>query len=259
MKVKKKIIIGNWKMNPQTFTEAKKIFSGIKKTASVLKKVITVICPPYIFLEGLSEKLSKKSFKNIFIGAQDCFNESAGSYTGYVSSIMIKSVGAEYVILGHSERRARGETDEIINLKIKVALEAGLTVVLCVGEKERTTNGEYLGFIQNQLQNSLLKISKYQVSKVIIAYEPVWAVGRKDWKTIDPRDLQEMSLFIKKILTQIYNKEVVANIPILYGGSLLPENALSILRDGRIDGLLVGRASLSIEDFSAILKEAENV
>lgn len=248
----KKIVIGNWKMNPATTKEAESLFSSISKK-SVFKKSEVVVCPPFIYLEKL-KKISKK----ISLGAQDAFWGDTGAFTGQVSGEMISNLGMKYVILGHSERRELGETNILINKKVKGALSVGLIPILCVGDRERDENHEYFNFVKVQVEECLSGISKEQLSKVIIAYEPVWAlsttIGRKDSTTDDSR---EMNVFIRKILTDKFG--IKTKMPrIIYGGSVNEKNILEFMTNGSIDGVLVGGASLDPKKFLEIINITEN-
>ena len=251
---KKKIIIGNWKMNPLSAKEAAKIFSSIKKTASRLKKTETIICPPFIYLENLSGKKGKCS-----VGAQDTFWKERGSFTGEVSPVMLKSLPVSHVIIGHSERRALGESNETVSKKIVASVNAGLKAILCVGEKERPDEASHLNFVANQIKESLSGVSVKSADNIIIAYEPVWAIGDGSKGPASPEDALEMSIFIKKVLTGIFGKKKADAVPILYGGSVDSGNAREFMEKGAMDGLLVGRESLNPKGFSDILRIAENV
>ena len=251
----KKLIIGNWKMNPTDEASARKLFLRIKIKANKLRKVKAIICPPSIYLSSLANL----STSQCTLGAQDSFLETNGAFTGKISPLMIKRIGAHHVILGHSESRDSGDTDDIINKKIKKAFESQLIVILCVGEKERDHEGRYLEFLQNQLREGLFKIPKKLLKNLIVAYEPVWAIGVKAKGTSTPGDFLEKSIFIKKVLSHITDKDIAMNTPILYGGSVDEKNAEGFLKDGKADGLLVGRASLSSESFNEMLTIAEHV
>jgi len=225
-------------MNPGSLEEAKKIFNKIKIAAGKLKKVETVICPPFVYLPSLRAT-----------GAQNIFYEEKGAYTGEISVKMLKDLGVKYVIIGHSERREMGETDEIINKKIKAGLEAGLKVVFCVGEKKRDGENEYLNFVKNQINKGLKNIPKKFFKNLIIAYEPVWAISsQKRARADNPESALKMAVFIKRTL--------LSPIPILYGGSVNPENAGGFLFKSGMNGLLVGGQSLIPENFIKILKIA---
>jgi triosephosphate isomerase len=249
----KKIIIGNWKMNPATTKEAESLFSKIAKK-SVFKKSEVVICPPFIYLQKL-KKISKK----ISLGAQDSFFGDTGAFTGQVSAEMLSSLGIKYVILGHSERRELGEGNILINKKIKGALSSGLVPILCVGDRDRDENHEYFNFVRVQVEECLNDISKDLLSKVIIAYEPVWALSTtKDRKDATANDSKEMNIFIKKILTDKFG--VKTKMPrIIYGGSVNEKNVGEFLQGGGMDGCLPGAASLNPEKFLEIIKIAESL
>src|SRR3989344_8352863 len=176
MKKNKKLIVANWKMNPATLDKAKQLFKKIKVVAKGLKNINTVICPPFLYLNEL-RKLSSNS--GVDLGVQNIFEEAAGAHTGEISAVMAYGVGARYAILGHSERRNLGETSDIVNKKVKLALSVGFTVIVCIGEKERDAEGDYLSFLKKELIESLKGVSKIFLDRVIIAYEPVWAIGRK--------------------------------------------------------------------------------
>ena len=252
----KNIIIGNWKMNPLSLKEAEKLFADVAKSISNIKKTArkteVVICPPYVYLEKL-KKLSKK----ISLGAQDVFWGEVGAFTGEISADMLYDIGARYVIVGHSERRAMGENNNDINKKIKSALSAGLRPILCVGEGMRDENHGYFNLVRIQLEECLLGISKNSISKIIIAYEPVWAISstpnRKDATSDDSR---EMAIFIRKILSDKFGSEA-SGIRIIYGGSVNEKDAEDFLKNGGVNGLLPGKASLNPEKFSKIVKICE--
>ncbi len=250
----KKIIIGNWKMNPLTTKEAVKLFSNIGKEISRVKKTEIVICPPSLFLEKL-KNISRKAV----LGSQDAFWGEPGAFTGKISAGMLYEMGARYVILGHSESRALGEKNESINKKIKASIAAGLTPILCVGETERDLEHNYFNSVKVQLEESLAGIFKHLVSKVIIAYEPVWAfsttLNRKD---ATPADSLEMVIFIRKVLSDKFGSEA-SNVKIIYGGSVNEKDAGDFLKNGGVDGLLVGRASLDAKKFTEIVKIAESL
>jgi len=253
---KKKIIVGNWKMAPVEMKKAKAIFSAIKKIANKLYNVQTVVCPPYLYMNELKKVTSGH---RCIIGAQDSFWNEEQANTGEISPKMLKSLGIQYVILGHSERRATGETDELVSKKINACLKENFTVILCVGELHRDEHGEYTKFIKNELIASLTGVKKKDLKNIIVAYEPIWAIGKKAKRIAQPEDALEVSILIKKILTEIFGKDIAMKVPVLYGGSVNPKNAQSFLNDGGMDGLLVGRASLDTEKFSNILKIANSV
>ena len=252
---KRNIVIGNWKMNPITIKDGEKILRGISKNLTNIKNTEVVVCPPFVFLEKL--KSPKIKAKKIFLGAQDAFGGDIGAFTGEVSAQMLASMGVKYVILGHSERRALGETDALINKKIKGVLGAGLAPVLCVGELARDEKHEYFNFVKSELLASLDGVSKNLISKVIVAYEPVWAISTTvDRRDATPVDAREMAIFIRKTLSDKFGKDG-ANTRILYGGSVNERDAGDFIINGSVDGLLVGKASLDPKKFSEILRTCE--
>ncbi|MFA4975458.1 MAG: triose-phosphate isomerase [Candidatus Paceibacterota bacterium] len=250
----KKIIIGNWKMNPASFKEADKLFSGIAKEILDIKKTDVVICPPFVYLEPLSRLLKAISYKlKASLGAQDTFWGDTGAYTGEISGDMLYSIGVKYVIVGHSERRTLGESNNDVNKKIKGALSSGLIPILCVGENIRDENHEYLNFVKIQVEECLNGISKNSISKIIIAYEPVWAIGLGA-SPANGEEFREMNIFIKKILSDKFGVKNVESVRVIYGGSVDDKNAGGFIKEGNADGFLLGRASLNSKKFSKIIK-----
>jgi triosephosphate isomerase len=245
----KTLVVANWKMNPETYKEAEKIYAGSVVALKKASKVKVVLCLPYTWLTDFSHKEKKV----VSFGAQDASIEVKGPHTGEVSPTMLTSSGVEYVILGHSERRALGETDELVSQKVSASLKTGLRVILCVGEKTRDLHGDYLLFLRHQIINSLNKIPKRYLKKLIVAYEPVWAIGKSDDEAMNVRDLHETSIFIKKALAEIYGPVEGMKIPILYGGSVSHKNAKDLLTLGEVQGLLVGRESLNPKKFESLL------
>ncbi len=256
MKKQKKIIVANWKMNPQSVGEAVKLFEGIKKTASTLRNVQSVVCPPSIFLSDLQKLVGGH---RCVLGAQNTHHETSGSFTGEIGIAQLKKAGAKYIITGHSERRSAGETNEDVAKKTTAILKNGLHAIVCVGEIERDEHAEYLSFIRKELEESLSGVPQKYAEKLIIAYEPVWAVGVKSTKADTPEDAVEMILFIRKILTGIFNKKIAFEVPVLYGGSVNRKNAHSFIVTGEVDGFLIGRASLDAKHFCEILDTVNNI
>jgi len=248
--MKKTIVVANWKMNPTTLREAKTIFLGVKKQAIKLKKIKTVICPPAVYL-GELKRISSKD--KILLGAQNCFEQEKGSWTGEISPKMLKTSGAKFVILGHSENRKAGENDEIINQKVKLALKSDLNVILCIGEFERDGDGCYFDFLKQQILNTLVGVGKNYLKNILIAYEPIWAIGKNAKEVITNNQLQEIVIFIKKILVDKYNVNDFKDVKILYGGSVNYKNIEDLTKTD-VDGFLVGRDSLNVEKFKKILK-----
>lgn len=245
-----KLIVGNWKMFPQTLPEAKSIFSGIKKVASKSKRAKVVVCPPHLFVGTLVTAAGKAS---ITIGGQNVYFEDEGARTGETSPAALKNVGATHTIVGHSERRALGETDAVVAAKVSAAVRNKLTAILCVGEHERDEHGAYFAEVSAQLRASLEGFPKTEAKRLVIAYEPIWAIGAKAKRAATPSDYREMSILIRRTLTEYFGKTVAFAIPVLYGGSVDDRNALSFLAEGGADGLLVGRISLDAAKFGTIV------
>ncbi len=249
----KRIIIGNWKMAPKSLREARAVFQNIRSIAGKLQRVQTVVCAPYVFLSEL-KKVTKGH--RCVLGAQDVSLERDNPHTGEVSVDMIKAVGAQYVIVGHSERRAKGETSEEVAQKAGLATKKGLIAVVCVGESDRDDEGRYTLFVKKQLLTSLEKVTQGNLNNVIVAYEPVWAIGSKAKREAELEDIQEMAIFVRKVLIDAFGEKKGAAIPVLYGGSVNPKNTTLYLKGSDIDGFLVGRVSLKPAGFEKILRAA---
>lgn len=251
----KKLIIANWKMAPATLASARELFTKTKRVAQNLNRITTVICPPFVFLGVFSKSARTQRCR---LGAQDIFWKSDNARTGEISPEQLKSMGVSSVIVGHSERRALGEDDEVVNRKVLSCMRNRLRVILCIGESNRDSEGAYLRFIETQIEKSLAKVSRPMLSNLVIAYEPIWAVGSYAKRADTPDELFEMVIFIKKVLSDRFGKKHALGIPVLYGGSVNERNAASFLKHGGADGLLIGRASLDPKQFSNILKTVEH-
>jgi len=251
--MRNKVIAGNWKMN-NDLMESEKLIVELKNLLQNEKpNCDVIICPPFTSLSEAS-KLVKGSV--IKLGAQNMYFEENGAYTGEVSASMLKSAGCEYVILGHSERRnIFDENDKMINKKIKKALSAELKPIFCVGELlEERENGTTKEVIKKQVLKGLESVSAGEMQSIIIAYEPVWAIGTG--KTATPAQAQEVHEFIRDLIEIEYSMEVSMNLVILYGGSVKPDNAKQLLSQIDIDGALVGGACLKADSFMGIIKGA---
>ena len=249
--MRKKIVAGNWKMN-MNFSEGLALAGSINKyfKDNPSGKAEAVLCPPFIHLAGVSEIL--KTGK-VFLGAQNCASEPSGAFTGEVSCDMIKSTGAQYVIIGHSERRTYyNEDDKLLNKKTLLALKSGLIVIFCCGEilRERELKVHFQ-VVKNQLEVGLFSLCAEDFSKIVIAYEPVWAIGTG--LTASPAQAQEMHNYIRGLIKEKYGKGIADQTSILYGGSCKPSNASEIFAMPDVDGGLIGGASLKKEDFCAIV------
>lgn len=240
-------------MNPDTEQEAKNIISETKEGIKNIKGLDVVICPPVIFMDSIKKSIGKS--KNLSLGAQDAFVGSGSSHTGEVSLNMIKKVGAKYIIVGHSERREIEDTEEEIREKVSNVLKSDLKTILCIGENERTEHGDYYHEVKIQIISALTGLQKKYTKKLIIAYEPVWAIGDKNNTALNSESLYEMAIFIKKILSDIFGQEIAKKIPILYGGSVNKNNAKELLDNGKVNGLLIGRESLKVQNFVEMIKK----
>ena len=251
--MRKTVIAGNWKMN-NDLRESEKLIVELKNLLQNEKPNCDVIvCPPYT---SLSEAYKLLKGSQIKLGAQNMHFEENGAFTGEVSALMLKSVGCEYVILGHSERRhIFGESNEMINKKIKKALSAGLKPIFCVGElleeRERGTTNDV---VKKQILKGLAEISADEMKNIIVAYEPVWAIGTG--KTASPAQAQEVHEFIRDLVEITYSLEVANDLVIQYGGSVKPDNAKELISQKDIDGALVGGACLKADSFMGIIKGA---
>lgn len=251
--MRRKVIAGNWKMNNNLAESQNLISKLITGLSSQKTNCEVIICPPFTSLSESSTLIKDTVIK---LGAQNMYFEENGAFTGEVSASMLKSVGCEYVILGHSERRAIfGETDELINKKIKKALLSNLKPIFCVGETlEEREYGITKDVVKRQVTGGLKDITVDELEKIIIAYEPVWAIGTG--KTATPAQAEEVHAFIRELVTGLYNKSAADNLIIQYGGSVKPDNAAELLSQPDIDGALVGGACLKADSFISIIKAA---
>ena len=252
--MRKIIVAANWKMN-------KDLQEGYDFVEQLKAKVQSPSCGvvlnvPYIHLAGIGDLLSGSS---ISLGAQNIHQESHGAYTGEISGAMIKSVGASHVIVGHSERRAYfGETDEVVLQKVKAALEQGLTPIYCCGEPlEIRDSNEHIAYVHSQLAHSIFQLKEEELRKIIIAYEPIWAIGTG--RTASSDQAQEMHAAIRRLIQTKFNNELADQISILYGGSCKPSNAEELFSLADVDGGLIGGASLEVDDFFALIQIAEKL
>lgn len=246
------IIAGNWKMY-KTQDEAFQLASALKRNLSDINSVKVVLCPPFTALASV-KKATQGS--NILLGAQNMHWEKEGAYTGEVSPKMLLTIGCQYVIIGHSERRGYFfETNQTVNLKVKSALEFGLIAIICVGEKleEREAN-KTEQVIEDHIKGAFKDLAADQAEKMVIAYEPVWAIGTG--KTATPSQANEVHIFIRKLLSSMFGKGCAEKINILYGGSVKPENSRQLLEMPEINGALVGGASLDADSFEKIVRSA---
>ena len=248
--MRKPLIAGNWKMNNNN-TESVELVSRLKEMISDVEKVEIVVAPPYTALESVAASIKGST---IFLSAQNIFWEESGAFTGEISPAMLKDIGCQYTIIGHSERRQYfGETNETVNKRLKAALKASLTPIVCIGEtlEEREADKTFT-VIEQQAREGLNGLSLNEMEKVVIAYEPVWAIGTG--KTATPEQAQEVHRFVRKLIAQIFVEEIAEKIRILYGGSVKPDNIDHLMAQRDIDGALVGGASLKADSFARIVK-----
>ncbi len=262
------LVVANWKMNPPTLVEAKRLFGSIKKSVNKNKKAKIIICPPFPYISQLSTDAG-----NIYLGGQNCSWENKGSFTGEVAPLTLKNMGCKYVILGHSERRRWfEEKDEMINKKVKKALSQKLRPILCIGETgvERE-KGKTPSVFRSQLEKGLgqkpylkqnpfsdeknlkTKINNREIKDIIIAYEPIWAIG--SGKSCEINEVMSMGLLIRKIIGEFYNSQTAQKVKIIYGGSVNSKNARALIYDAEMDGLLIGGASLNPKEFAKVINE----
>ncbi len=248
--MRKPLIAGNWKMN-NTVSESIKLVKLLVEFMDKYEKDREVlVCAPFTSLYCINEIVKNSKVK---LGAQNMHFEEKGAYTGEISPIMLKDIGVEYIIIGHSERRQYfNETDEIVNKKITTALKYNLKPIVCVGETlEQRESGKEKDIIRNQIKNGFKNIKASDIEGIVIAYEPIWAIGTGKTATADQAN--EIISYIRKIISELYDGEVADNVRIQYGGSVKPNNASEIMSKSDIDGALVGGASLKIEDFTQII------
>jgi triosephosphate isomerase len=248
--MRKNIVAGNWKMN-KTFQEGLDLVKEIiANTAATDMQV--VLCTPFIHLQAASELV--KDVPNIAIAAQNCYTELSGAYTGETSVEMLKSIGVEYVVIGHSERREYfGESHEFLAKKVNVILENGLTPIFCCGEPLAIRQADtYVDYVATQLKESLFHLSAEDFGKVVIAYEPIWAIGTG--VTASPQQAQDTQAALRQVIVAKYGETVADDTTILYGGSVKANNAVELFGCADVDGGLVGGASLTAKDFMPIIK-----
>lgn len=249
----KKLIVANWKCNPTNRKEAERLFNSVKDGVKEIKNVEIVICPPFVYLSVVKPKNS-----NIKIGAQDSFWEKSGAFTSVISPSQLFDLSCQYAILGHSERRIFfGDTDEIINKKIKAVISTGLRPIFCIGETElEKKSGETEKVLEKQIVKGLKGVSEKEMENIVIAYEPVWAIGTGN--PCSPDETKKSALFIRKLITNLYPDAKFSNLRILYGGSVNSQNVGDYFAKSRIEGFIIGGASLKPEEFVKIVGIVSN-
>jgi triosephosphate isomerase (TIM) len=246
--MRRTLIAGNWKMNTN-WAQAAALAKGIVERAGEFEDLDLLVCPPSIYLGPVADVVRGSL---VALGAQNMYHEADGAYTGEISAAMLLDVGCQYVILGHSERRhILGESDADVNKKTLAALAAGLVPIVCVGEllAERES-GQTAAVIRRQFEGSLAGVSGHEMERVVIAYEPVWAIGTG--KVASPDQAEQVHADLRSLLAKHYNDGSAAGVRILYGGSVKPSNAAELLAQPNIDGALIGGASLKVDDFLGI-------
>ena len=243
------LIIANWKAYVETKEKAEALFSGTKRFAARAPLEIA-LAPPHPLLGFLAAK----KLGRVALCAQDVSEGTGGAHTGEVTASALASCGATYAIIGHSERRTAGETLEVVSRKLAHALAHDLVPVLCIGERERDTDGQYLSYIREEIHSALAALPQKERARVVIAYEPLWAIGKRAEDAIAASDLAEMTLYIKKILAEYLPGKTSGRTRVLYGGSVEPGNARTLAGASGIDGFLVGHASTDPETFIALMR-----
>lgn len=243
-------IIANWKMHPEKEKDALILLKEVKKLLPKKHFFDVIIAPPAIYLPSLQKHTKNK----IELAGQTMHAKDAGAYTGSLSAKMLKQYGASYVILGHSETRATGETNNDVNEKIKSALKVGLIPIVCIGESVRDESHQYLAWLQTEIKETFSGLPAQALGKIFIAYEPLWAIGENATREATPEECREIVIYIKRVLTDMYGAKSTSKIKILYGGSVDESNARMMLEEGGVQGLLVGRVSLKPKQFIKLIE-----
>ena len=248
----KKLIIGNWKMNVETWKDALSLGKKSLAHAKKMKRTEVVVCPSFPHIMAAQAKA-----KTYHLGAQSASVFENGSHTGDVGAKQLANLGVQYVLAGHSEQRQAGDTDETVSKRIQQILAAGLTAVVCCGDKVRSDDGAHLEFLKTQLKATLANISPDHVNKLVIAYEPVWAIGAK--AAMEADQVCEMTIFVKKVFAEVFGPDAGRKVKVLYGGSVKADNAAAIMSVGKVDGLLVGRESVNPQGLADLLKVVDSI
>jgi triosephosphate isomerase len=251
------LVVANWKMNQEKIEHVKQTAEDIKKTASQAKHVEVVICPSDVHIPYV-QAVTKKG--QVVLGAQNVSSFEKGSYTGEVSAMQLANLGVEYCIVGHSERRETGETNEMISQKIQLLLKKNIIPILCVGEKVRDEKGQYLHDIETQIKESLANIPKKFAEKIVFAYEPLWAIGKNANRSATSQEIQEIVIVIRRTLSDMYEMKKIPHNVILYGGSVTTKKDIGhSIMEGYTNGCLIGRASLSSKTCTPLIEEANKL
>jgi len=256
-KAEKRVVFANWKMNPTSLSQAKRLFLDVRTgLGKKFSETEVIIASPMPYLNELQSLAPSGRIK---LAAQDVYHEKSGAFTGEVSLPMLKSVGVGYVLVGHSEKRAAGETDLDVYKNVQAVVAGKTVAVICVGEKSRDRDGNYFGVVEAQIKSALKDLKPTELKYIMIAYEPIWAISSVDKSRVaTPEDIQEMKLFIQKVLSDCFSRSAANRVPILYGGSVNKKNAEELISKGDVDGFLVGGASLRATEFLGIINIVEN-
>lgn len=247
------LIVGNWKMNPKSLAQALQIYKQVSKIKKS-NNVGVAVCVPSIYLGSLT-KIKKTS---VLLGLQDAHYLPTGAETGLNSIEMAMSYKPNYMLVGHSEVRGRGDTDSDVNQKVLESLRHKIKPVICVGEEDRDEHGGYLHFIKKQIENALLGVAKKDIKNIAIAYEPIWAIGSDATRVATHNECLEVAIYVRKILTDLFGVNNAKDVNILYGGSVNTKDAMDFVEHGGVDGLLIGRDSLIAKDFIKIVNDVAN-
>ena len=249
----KYILAANWKSHPSKADEVKSLLAGLVKQSLNFKKLHTIIAPPTAFLDLVGTKIKSIGV----LASQDLSLLSKGTYTGETTSEMLKGLGVKSSIIGHSERRKLGETNDLVSKKVNQAIKEGITPIVCVGEDLHDEEGKYFEVLNSQIRESLDSLKRSDIKKIVVAYEPLWAIGKSAKDAMQPNDLLQMVVYIRKVLTEMFGRAGADQVAIIYGGSVEPGNAKELLKSG-VQGFLVGHASLNAKSFVEIAKAILN-
>lgn len=247
------MFVGNWKSFVSSPKQGVALLKAIDKKLPRALKGTVVVCPPAPILAYVR---SAYGGKRIHFGTQDISEFEPGAHTGETAALLAKESGAGFTIIGHAERREQGETDERVSRKVRAALDAKLTPIVCVGELERDRDGHYFALIEKTVSASLARITAAEAARVVIAYEPVWAIGASS--APEPRTIAEAIVYIRKTLATLFGREVALKVKILYGGAVDAQNAVQVLTEGHAHGFLIGRASVSADAFADIIRVCQS-
>jgi len=242
------LIVANWKAYVESTTKAKTLVASAKRLAAGAHEIVLAPSAPYLALFSVGNK-SKVAY-----AAQDLSDSTGGAATGETTAALLASLGVRYAIIGHSERRAAGETDQLVASKTSHALAHGITPIVCVGERERDAEAQYLQFLRAQIAAVFAPLSQKERMQIVIAYEPIWAIGKSAAEAITPTDLHEMVLYIQKVIADYLPGKGAEQVPVLYGGSVEPANARMLAGGSGISGFLIGHASVDVASFSGIVR-----